>query len=401
MNRATGVLITLGAFCFSAALAWLTGDPAAAHDSGRLPRIPVVPSGRESRGFSTPTAVLANLERDLTGAGETYSTEKWDNLLVGPIAGREQYVRAFAEGWVEQNPAAALAWIESHGRSRRDAGVYTFYVSLLFDAWAKVGLESALAASAGLSRPSARAQAVFSSLQVLWKTDPARARAVFERNIALLADGERLCACIDRSRTGEEDLQFLQSLPPGKARANLLARFMEEITRSPNTSSALAFWETAPPELKQDLLTAGLTRRHSSPWYQFDDTPAKVTYPGAEELLRRRAESAGDRRELVSFICENGAAWASRDLPAAMAWTRQHIVGEAGLRYSVGLFRAAAKSDFDRTVRTWQSLPASALKAHAAGSLLRGAPANRKPEAEAFIDTLSTHHQEIARREAR
>jgi len=53
--------------------------------------------------------------------------------------------------------------------------------------------------------------------------------------------------------------------------------------------------------------------------------------------------------------------------------------------------------DFDAALRIWQTLPDGFLKVRSAGAISRGAPADRKSEAHAILQSLSEHDRLRAR----
>jgi hypothetical protein len=385
MNRTTGLLITFCVFAFSMTLTWLTGTRAERGAKLSALVIPAAPPAKGKPDFSTPANVLAHFEQNLHGVDETVTCSDEELDWVLKTTSDDAAIKYWAKRWIVQNPASVLAWIERHGGTGRDAAEYLDKVRHLFDVWAAIDLESALTAAARPSWPPARAQALYNVLPALWRTDPQRARVLYEQNLELMANSTSLYASLgpgDEGR-GAEFLAFLQSLSPGKGRSCLLSSALMQFRVS---NTGIAFWEGASPELKQELVLAGYT-------------PFVISAgDGMDELQRVRAESTGDPDEYRSFLSSYGGTWAARDLPAALTWTREHLKGNKEALATEQLFRgAAAGESFDSAVRQWQSLPSGNVKARLAGAMLAGAPENRRQSVESLINTLSPAYQEMAR----
>src|SRR5204862_3427498 len=128
--------------------------------------------------------------------------------------------------------ASVRAWLDSlltdYGCGIDDVNV-SYKTSLIFGAWAKVDLEAALAAAPRFSQTTTRCQALVEVLQVLWQSDPDRARAVYAQHLDSFVKGHDFCFSIPDGEAGKRNLEFLQSLPPGTARANLLAVAMDGV----------------------------------------------------------------------------------------------------------------------------------------------------------------------------
>lgn len=385
MNRTTGLLITFCVFAFSMTLTWLTGVRAERDAKHSALVIPAAPPAKGKPDFSTPAKVLAHFERNLHGMDETVTCSDEELDWVLKTTRDEAGVRYWAKRWIMQNPASVLAWIERHGGTGRDAAEYLDKVRHLFDVWAAIDLESALTAAARPSWPPARAQALYNVLPALWRTDPQRARVLYEQNLEWMANSTYLSASLgtgDEGR-GAEFLAFLQSLSPGKGRSRLLSSALMQFRVS---NTGIVFWEGASPGLKQELVLAGYT-------------PFVISAgDGMDELQRVRAESTGDPDEYRSFLSSYGENWAARDLPSALTWSREHLRGSKEARAAEELFRGAAGGDsFGAAVQQWQSLPSGNRKALLAGALLAGAPENRRQSVEALINTLSPAYQKMAR----
>lgn len=413
MKPLPGVFTALCLFGFFAALAWLTGTPP--EDAAASQRIRALSAQLSSstRSPSTPDAVLAKLERELLYGAEpvveVFSGAELDRLVA---VGRDFFHHdgdpafSYAWDWARAAPAEMCAWLNRRelvpGIFGRDQGER--FASFLFERWAEHDLEAALAAAIRLARPADRAQGLASVLQLLWRSDPDRARGIMLKNLDLLSKESPVSLNYDDDKTGPVDLDFLASLPPGKARGNILARVLKSAAESSHSTSqanAVSFWKHAPDDLKHDLVAAGFSLRYAhsviEPPVVEGTTPV---FLGMEDLLRETAETTGDPGTARDLIINHGQAWAARDLDAALDWSQSHLKGRDRLQLSAGLFRSAARSDFEHAVLTWQSLPAGILKARAAGALLAGTPEDRKPEALTLLDTLSTHDRTAAQEEA-
>ena len=93
----------------------------------------------------------------------------------------------------------------------------------------------------------------------------------------------------------------------------------------------------------------------------------------------------------------HGPAWAKRNLAGALDWAQAHLKGKSRIEHSARLFEPAASWDFDTALRIWQTLPDSFFKVRAAGAISKGAPPDRKAEAEALIHSLSERDRDLAR----
>lgn len=396
MKPAKGLFITLCLFAASAGFASLTSLPQA---NAKRSQIPVAPSAQAALSAPSPDAMLSKLERKLIG-GEApdagpYSAaafEKLSNNAWRKVAGDHE-IREFAEGWIKHDPAAVLAWIQHAPYSRTERAC------LLFEVWAKVDIDAAVSAALRLTGDISRPQALIRVLQMLARTDPDRATNLFEQNAALFSGDQTISLSLADGETAGKDFDFLQSLPPGKSRGKLLTTFLEARISSA-LPKAVAFWNTAPVEVKKNIIAGGFldhTEVHPPYW---TDEVAKA-FPGAVDLLREHAESTGRRDDLRSFYHQQGDPWALRDFPAALAWTQKHIGGKEGLESCADLFETVALHDYDTAVRTWRSLPAGIYKAEVAGAIARSARSeDEKKTAESLIRSLPPRYQETARKRA-
>ncbi|HWB02170.1 MAG TPA: hypothetical protein VG796_04035 [Verrucomicrobiales bacterium] len=396
MKPAQGLFITLCLFAASAGLASLTSLPQA---NAKRPQIPITPSAQAVPSTSSPDAMLSKLERKLLGGNAPdagpYSAaafEQLSNNAWRKVAGDHE-IREFAERWIKHDPAAVLAWIQNAPYSRTERAC------LLFEAWAKVDIDAALSAALRLTGDISRPQALIRVLQILARTDPGRARTLYEQNTALFAENQSLTLSLADGETAGKDFDFLQSLPPGKSRGKLLAAFLEARVSSA-LPKAVAFWNAAPLEVRKDIIAGGfLDRREIRPPY--DAGQEAESFPGAVDLLREHAESTGRRGDLRSFYYRQALPWALRDFPAAIEWTQKHVGGKEGMEFCADLFESVALHDYDTVVRTWRSLPAGIYKAEVAGAIARSSRAeDEKKTAESLIRSLPPRYQETARKRA-
>jgi hypothetical protein len=399
-------VIALILFAASAWLAWSTAAQDETVDPVAGLRSKMPPKSQET---SASQSLLATLERELI-AGPKKRIEAFSGKEMDSILSRDGWEAAFAYGydWAENDPAAMCEWLERRGLIpgpfRWDHS--SSFVSTLFEKWAARDADAALAAALRLSRMPARAQGLASSLQVIWRSDPERARRVLAEHGEWLAGAPDTQLSYNGVRHGPADLKFLASLPAGKLRGKLMSLVLANAVDSYSESShaaATALWESLSAQQKQDLAAGGFLQRMNS-LVNFG-TPlggekSLPPFPDEAELLRGYAESSGNTTAARDYIIGHGDEWAAREPAEAVAWSLAHLKGSDRLDYTAGLFKAAAKADYDRAVAAWQSLPAGVLKARAAGALIAGTQDDRKPEALALLDTLSTHDRGVAEKEA-
>lgn len=382
MKRAIPFLVPPLAFGLTAVLAWLTGTPASVGTSPGDSSF-TSPRQRVSReGVTGDTLkLISDLERKVLhspapprenpGLAELYDPDRWEGDLLGDRAEAEDY----SLSWADAVPEEMFAWLThkptpSPARSRMPAHA-------LFKKWAGKDMPGALAAVATIPDPGIRAQALMASLEVLCKSDPARARELLVKDLSLFSP-DQPALVFERSEAGESTADLLLSLPPGSPRSRLLAELLKGMTGNKpeeGKSAAQAVWERTPQELRKDLVAAGFSSDSDDP-----------VFTGLEELMRERAETSGDPMIADKFINSQGLSWVRHDPAAALEWARTHLRGRSRAECGEWLFEAAADVDFDAALKACRSLPDGMIKIRAAEAITRGAPESRKAEAEALSE---------------
>ncbi len=355
----------------AAVLVWLTGAHARNTPRSANPRkISAVLDQLEQEILINPPAEI----HDAKGMEAALDSDD----LTGSFCGGGQSASQYADEWVAESPEAMFAWLVNRGGS-------SFRRSLspacdLFRTWAEKDMAAALAAVSRIPDRNLRRQALLSSVEILCKSDPGRARDLMIQNLGLFSPGGP--SLIFRPyETGKAIWDMLWSLPPGAERTHLLANLLTDmalVTTDP-PGQAEAAWQQCPADLRRELVAAGFTT------YGGRETPID----GLEELMRERAEKSGDRAAAEQFINAHGPAWAKRDLPAALAWTRAHLKGKSRVERSAELFEYLAAQDFKSVLRLWQTLPDSSLKVRAAYAISKGTPSHRRDEVDGILKSSS------------
>ena len=319
MKRRYHLLIVPLVFLLSASLAWLTGTSKEKH-----------------------SAALAELERKVLLApdppAEIYNAKGMDAALLS-----DEQTSCFPEGgmsavqyssrWATKAPEEMFAWL------LRENGGDPFSAYILFNSWAKTDMTAALAAVFKIPNPDLRKQALLSSLEILCKSDPTRAREMMIQNLSLFTpDGQYLSFA--SYENGKTTCDMLLSLPASEERTHLLAKLLTDMANGlPNEMSkiAISVWQQFPKEFRQDLVAAGFSSSK-------DNT---ASFDGLEELMREQAEKTGNQLAVERFLEAHGPAWAGRDLAEALAWTQAHVKGKNRVELSVKLFEYVANQDFD------------------------------------------------------
>lgn len=387
MNRKLLFLAPPLAFAMAAALAWLTAAPAETEALPGIQRIrrPRQPTPDAVSSVDLPTT-LNQLEREILHYPappiKIHDAQGMEAMLDHALAsslfpGGGMGTIEYAGAWAREEPDAMFNWLVDGGSSSDQR---LFYAYILFENWVESDLESALAAASSIQNPKLRSQALLTSIQALSKSDPDRARELMLQNLSLFKDDTQSLS-FDSYDKGKSTCDLLMSLPPSEERTHLLAKQLAGISRFYDEllAKAMVVWAQAPIDLRRDLVSAGF----------YADEKVFDSFDGLSELMRERAETSGDRPDSERFIQLQGAAWAKKDLAEALDWTQAHLKGKKRFEQSARLFEPAASGDFDNALRIWQSLPDGFLKTRAAEYISKGAPPERKSQAEALIQSPS------------
>lgn len=385
MKRIAIVMTPLIAFALAAMLAWFTGPPVEnAHASAN------------SISTSPPHRVVtdANLV-DTSSALDQFEyqilhhpappVEIHDAEGMEAVLDRDDWMSSFPHGgmgfieysmeWAEESPDEMFAWLIHQGGSSVDRRLSP--ACFLFGKWAAKDMEGALAAVNKIPNNDVRRQALASSLEVLCSGDPDRARELMMQNLSLFPpDGKG--SVFKPYDTGKATCEMLLSLPPGQERTHLLANLLGRmaswsIGEEPKT--AISIWKNATEATRREWVEAGFGCGKEN----------ATSFDGLENLTRERAEATGDRAEAEKFVVVQGPAWAKRDLTGAFAWSQAHLKGKNRVEKGAELFEYAAGQDLDNALRVWQELPEEILKDRSGEALSKGAPAERKKEAEELV----------------
>lgn len=389
MKRLGKLLAPPFAFALAAGLAWVTGSPVADTPDDTPEPVGRAPRHREFTGMGSVdrSATLAELEHEILHHPAP-PMEIHDAETMEAVLDMDERSRCFPGGgmgaiefsmdWAEEAPEQMFAWLLKQSGSNSHRGLFPAY--MLFGQWAENNMEAALAAALTIPDRRIRRQALFSTLQELCKTEPQRARDLLMQNLDLFPPDEET-PVIESYEAPDTTCDMLLSLPPGAARTHLLADLLASMADSyddGHTAQARTIWQQAPDTLRIELVAAG-----------FRSGVNASSFDGLEDLMREHAESSGDPAIANRFIEAIGPAWAKRDLASALDWAQAHLKGKSGMETRSKLFRWAASDDFDTALRVLGDLPDGSLKLNAAEALVRGAPDDRKPEAEAMLRSLS------------
>ena len=404
MKRFRIILAAALAFALSAILAWMTAAPS--HIASSLDRSAT--RGSRQRGLAAmdpiadSSAAVLTLVRvlllDVAPPAEHYDSEGMEKAIAedkrsnGGVGGGEAAIR-YACDWANESPQDIFTWLTQRGPvptlvpQSDDRG---FLAYVVFERWAEKDLEAALAAAGATSNKQIRRQALLTTLEVMCKGDPSRARDLMIQNLALF-DPDTPDPIFNASESGKSTCDMLLSLPTGSTRAHLLSSILQSMAGYGSddavAAQALAVWNNAPDALRRELVAAGFAGSVKKPG----------NYEGLEDLMRERAETSGNAAAAEAFIEAEGQAWAKRNLSEALEWAQTYLKGRSRIDCGAELFKGAAEVDFDSALRVWQTLPDSILKARAAGAIRRGAPEARKADAAALLESLSEHQRKLAR----
>lgn len=293
----------------------------------------------------------------------------WDERSAGFCGGGMAGLK-YAGAWAEESPEEMFSWLVGQERAR------SFYAYLLFQSWAARDMEAALSAVFKIPDSKLRAQALISSLEVLSKSDPDRARDLLIKHLGLYPpEGDTLV--FHGSNAGNKDfLHLISSLPSGAERTHLLAGLLHSMSGS---RDAVDFWKGLPESGRRDVVLAGFAPINF----------VAESFEGLDKIMRQRAESTGDPEATKMFIDCHGDAWARRDLAGVLNWAQTHLKGKARAECREELFQTVIKENFDEAIRVWKTLPDGHVKADVAEAMLRVVRNDdpRWAEAEAVLKT--------------
>jgi hypothetical protein len=398
---ATGVLLAAGI------AGWCSvREPDTAAARVVIPALPDKPSpppaADVSKPAATPGEALTALERELVraldpGAG-TFTGERLAELVLedhpsdlpGPNA-----ANSYAKGWAAKNPREMFEWLQRRGGftlPMRSANANYSFLNTLFHQWMKQDPAAAVSAALSITGKRDRADALVEVISELRKSDPARAAALAAEHIAKI-DGNTVRGFSAYGNNYRETWDFLRALPAGQARDGVLARYFDDIVRYHGKDCA-QLWQEVPVELRRSLIAGGFRGMYLGDAESAAGSPA--TLEGLDDLRREHIEATGDPNVTRVWLNNGAHEWAQRDPAAAIAWAQQHLKGEQRVNGTAQMFSAGAEKNFDATLQLWQSLPDGILRARAAGHLAAGAPAERKAEVDALMESLSPADRGIA-----
>lgn len=406
MKRRLSIGIAAGVLAISGIAGWYS----VAETSGLKTRgvIPALPekgrAGFDGGGNSlrAKPVSLAELENKLLEALDpgpdpeagSYSGERLLELCVtdeAPELPGVDRASGYAQAWAKDQPDQLFSWLmRAYGRlDFRTGRGHADMTPAIFNVW--TAKDPAAAIKGALSLQISRGEAVAKVIAVLRKADPARAVALAAENIEVLES----MLPLPRSFTAEGEgfrgtWDFLCALPAGKSRDAVLARYFDMVVRShPNEYAQM--WKEMPEELRRGLVAADVGGRYSG-----GAAPAELE--GLTELRREYVEKSADPKVMAQWLRNDAREWAGQEPAAAISWALEHTKGAQRVDGAAGLFSAGAAGNFEATLKVWQSLPDGVLRARAAGSFAAGAPAERKAEVEAMLQSLSAGDRAIANR---
>jgi hypothetical protein len=356
------------------------------------------PAADVPRPPGSPSEALAALERELVraldpGAG-IFTGERLAELclqdhatdLPGPNA-----ASSYARGWAAKNPREMFEWFRRRGEFKlpqRAANTYYTFLNTLFHQWMQQDPSAAVSAALSITSKRDRADALVEVIGELRKSDPARAAALTAEHIEKLG-AETMRGFSAYGSGYRETWDFLRALPAGKARDGVLARYFDDVIRYHGKDCA-QLWQEMPVELRRSLIAGGFNGLYLAA------AGSPATLEGLDDLRREHIEATGDPKVTRAWLNTGGQEWAQRDPDAAIAWAQEHLKGEQRVNGTALMFSAGAAGNFDATLQLWQSLPDGILRARAAGNLAAGAPADRKAEVDALLESLSPADRGLA-----
>ena len=324
-----------------------------------------------------------------------FSGERFEELfLLNETPGLRPVDRAgaYARAWAEQHPQEFFEWLQRHGGmlylSRGGASFYA--IPVLFKSWAAKDPAAAVKGALACAKADDRGNAMAKIVEVLRKADPARAAALAAEHVALLAQGA--VRAFDASKEDyRETMAFMRALPAGKNRGALMARFFDDAARH-HRNDCTELWNGLSDEIRREMVAGYF----SGSALKGDGKNAPVVLEGLTEMRREFAQSSSDPVFLGHWLRNGALDWAAQDPAAAIAWGQANLKGEQRVSGTAKMFAIGAAADFETTLRAWQELPDGVLKARAAGNLAAGAPAERKAEVAAMLQSLSPGDLKLA-----
>lgn len=379
MNRAFVILSPPAVFILTAVSAWFACAP----DGNKLVEGNSTRHGLRQRAATgvdscDMAAALRRLESKIlphnpAPTRKTHDAEGMENAIFAsersaPCPGGGMQAFEYSMDWAKDAPEEMFAWLVGQNGKR------SHYANMLFSQWAEVDIEAALAAVFKIPDPQLRAQALLTSLEVLCKTNPDRAKEILLQNMSLFSPNE--ASLFFEYDSGKTTWDLLLALPPGKERTHLQAELLERMN---SDGLAQNLWKQASESQRREWLAAGF-----SPYMTSADT-----FEGLGEIMKEKAETSGNPADATKFIEGHGEAWAKRDLAGALDWAQAHLKGKSRVDLSGKLFQAGIAGDFDTTLRIWQGLPEGYLKKGIAEAILRAVPDARKAEAQAVLQPVA------------
>lgn len=376
------------AFIAAALLAGLMAPDHAPHDSNKP--IPISPRKRaavmasqEGAPNDTP-AVLAKLERQIVHFPPP-EVETYDGAgLERSIQARKKYEgfpinwgSSYEWEWADKAPQEMFEWLIHQGvfsgKKRNEL------TSTLFSRWAESDMPASLTAIQRIPFPEDKSTALKAVLDVMHKSDPARACGIFKQNIDLFPK-DRDFLHYQYSLPPDITCDEILKLPPSSERTKLLAQSLSTVSYGQSGVSmpnAESIWPRLSESERRDLVAAGFTTGSNN-----------VVLPGLMELVRESAESANDPDKARIFLYQYGESWAKSDPDAALSWAMKHLKGKERTEQTLKLITHAASTNFDAALQAWRNLPDGSLRYKAADKLSELAPADREEDKAMLLDSL-------------
>ena len=264
----------------------------------------------DSKSSATDIPVLlADLERRIVHFPppevEVHDGRGLEALLIGDengpsFCGSGMASIEYSMDWARENPAGMFEWFNEHwtvsGYERHSLA------ATLFSEWAEQDMTAALGAIPRMTHAESRAQALVSTLEILCRKDPAKARELLLQNLDTL---EALKNVQFGFEAGNARTELILNLPAGRIRSLLLAENINNLAVYGDSNAALAveLWKRLSTDERRDLVAAGL--RLSG----FE----KIHLDGLEDLIRQHVETSNDPGKASLFLNRYGESWAKRD----------------------------------------------------------------------------------------